>query len=112
MSKLLSYTILLFLFYIVEVDAQSFTKDSLQFKVYTITSFKNSKVENIEVDRILCSYCSDIQMLALEQSSIRSTLKLIQKPENRLIEGKIRLTIFIRVRKEKFAKLKAKDTLR
>ncbi|TBN06828.1 hypothetical protein EYD45_02790 [Hyunsoonleella flava] len=112
MTKFCIYAICLLMMSFDSSFGQNFRKDSLQFKVYTIASFKDSKVKNIKVDKVLCDYCSEAQFTTLKQMSIKSSMKLIEKPKYRLINGEKRLAIYIRVKRENFAKLKHKDSLR
>lgn len=102
---------ILFLLGTYNVFAQGFTKDSLQFKVYTIATFKDSRVKNIKLDRVFCDYCSNEQTTALGQTGLKLSKSLVMKPKNRLINGEKRLTIIIRVKREDFFNIKKNDTI-
>lgn len=112
MTKLCVHITCLFLICVSHSYTQSFRKDSLQFKVYTKAFFEDGKVKNIEVDKVFCDYCSPTQIIALKQLSIRSSIKLIKQPKYKLINGEKRLAIYIRVKREDFANLKEKDSIK
>ena len=111
MSKFFIFLGLLFSLGTFNALAQGFKKDSLQFKVYTIAIFKDSRVKSIELDKVFCDYCSDEQTTALGQTGLKLSNNLIKKPKNRLINGKKRLTIIIRVKKEDFYNIKQNDSI-
>ena len=112
MIKLLIYITLFLSLGIYNLFAQSYTKDSLQFKVYTIASFKDSHVTAIELDKVFCDYCSKSQLTAIGQLSLKSSNKLVKKAKYRLTNGKKRLAIYLRIAKKDFAYLKQRDTIR
>ncbi|MCF7569130.1 hypothetical protein L3X37_12250 [Sabulilitoribacter arenilitoris] len=91
--------------------AQSYTKDSLQFKVYTIATFKDSRVRSIKLNRVFCDYCSKEQTTALGQTGLKLSNNLVKKPKNRLVNGEKRLTIVIRVKREDFYNINKKDSI-
>ena len=95
-----------------EVFAQPYTTDSLQFKVYTIASYKDSFVKSIKLDRVFCDYCSDSQLKALGQLGLKSSNRFIKDPKNRLVNGQKRLAIYLRIAKKDFANIKEKDTIK
>ena len=112
MIRVFTPIMLLFSLGIYDAYAQPYTKDSLQFKVYTIAYFKDSNVKDIKLDRVFCDYCSDAQLKALGQLGLRSTIRLVKESKNRLINGQKKFTIFLRVAKRKFAKIKQNDTIK
>lgn len=103
---------LLFSLGIYDALAQTYTKDSLQFKVYTIISFKNSHLKDIKIDRIFCDYCSDSQLTALRQLGYKLSKKLAKKPKNRVDNGQNRLAIYLRIARKDFANIRRKDTIK
>lgn len=111
MNKFFILLGLIFLSGMPNAFAQRFTKDSLQFKVYTIATFKDSRVRDIKLDKVFCDYCSDAQTTALGQTGLKLSNNLVKKPKNRLINGEKRLTIIIRVKKEDFHNINKKDSI-
>lgn len=103
--------LLLFSLGFYNVHAQSYRKDSLQFKIYTITTFKDSKVKDVVLDKVFCDYCSNSQLIALGQLGLKQSNKLIKKPKNRMVNGKNRLAIYLRISKKDFANIKQKDSV-
>ena len=112
MNKCITSIVFIFILGVYHVFAQNYKKDSLQFKIYTIASFKNSLVKSIILDRVFCDYCSDSQLTALGQLGLKTSNKYVKKPEYRLINGEKKLAIYIRIAKKDFAKIKEKDTIR
>ncbi|WP_299765266.1 hypothetical protein [uncultured Dokdonia sp.] len=57
---------------------RSWREDSLQFKVYTRVYFnKQEQIDSVKVQKILCDYCSQKQVLALsEQALFRTRMDL------------------------------------
>lgn len=104
MIRVITPIMLLFSLGIYDAYAQPYTKDSLQFKVYTIASFKDSKLKDIKLDKVFCHYCSDAQLKALEQLGLIASNRLVKESKNRLINGKKKITIFLRVAKKKLQK--------
>lgn len=111
MIKIITSIMLFFSLGTYDVFAQPYTKDSLQFKIYTIVSFKDYHVKNIKLDRVFCDYCSKSQLAALRQLGLRSSKKLAKEDRDRLINGEKRYTIFLRIAKKVFADIKRKDTI-
>jgi predicted RNA-binding protein len=111
MNNIITSMLILFLIGIYDVVAQPYTKDSLQFKIYTIATFKDSKLTAITLDRVFCDFCSELQKKALGQLGLRVSNRLINKPKNRLINGQKRLSIYLRVPKKEFANIKQKDSI-
>lgn len=111
MNKFLLSICFLLTIFNYDVFAQSYTKDSLQFKVYTIATFKDSNLKAIELDKIFCTYCSEAQLTALGQLGLKTSKHLIKEPQNRLISGKKRFVIYLRVQREKFKSIKENDSI-
>ena len=90
----------------VNLNAQSYTKDSLQIKSYTLIEYKNNTVKAIQLLKVLCDYCTDFQKEAIgEEAKRRAYLERLD-PKNRLKEGKKKLAIYIRIAKSDFVKIK------
>lgn len=87
-------------------NAQSYKKDSLQIKSYTLIEYVNNEVKNIELLKVMCDYCTEIQKEAIGKEAIRRSYLERFDPKNRLKEGKKKLAIYIRVAKKDFAAIK------
>jgi len=113
MNKFITSVLFLFSLGVYDVFAQGYgySKDSLQFKVYTFVTFKESYVKDIKIHRVFCDYCSDSQLATLGQFAIKLSKKLAKKPENRVINGEKRFTIKFRIAKKDFANINRKDTI-
>lgn len=88
------------------LNAQSYTKDSLQIKSYTIIEYRNNDVKDITLLKVMCDYCSDFQKEKIGEEAIRRTYLERYDPKNRLKEGKKKLAIYIRIAKKDFAEIK------
>ncbi|MFK7782349.1 MAG: hypothetical protein AB8B90_08340 [Psychroserpens sp.] len=88
------------------LSAQSYKKDSLQIKSYTVIEFVNNKIKSIELSKVLCDYCNEIQKKAIGKEALQRTYAESQNPKNRLENGKKKLAIYIRIAKKDFAAIK------
>ena len=92
------------------VSAQlGYQKDSLQIKVYTEITYKNSVAEDIEVTKVFCDYCSSFQKKAIGAEAKRRSYLERNTKTNRLDDGVRRLALYIRISKADFAALKEKE---
>ncbi|MGC1204080.1 MAG: hypothetical protein WA839_04230 [Flavobacteriaceae bacterium] len=112
MNKWITSILFIFILGVNHVFAQNYKKDSLQFKIYTTAFFKNALVKSITLDTVFCDYCSDSQLTALGQLGLKTSNEYVKNPEYRLINGKRKLAIYIRIAKKDFAKIKEKDTIK
>lgn len=83
--------------------AQSYKKDSLQLKVYTEITYKNSKALSVKLKKVFCDYCTPIQLESVGEEALRRADSEKYYPENKLKQGKKRLAIYIRISKKDFA---------
>ncbi|MCK8481415.1 hypothetical protein [Psychroserpens algicola] len=88
------------------LDAQSYTKDSLQIKSYTVIEYRNNEVKDIQLLKVICDYCSDFQKEVIGEEAKRRTYLERFDPKNRLKDGKKKLAIYIRIAKTDFAEIK------
>lgn len=83
----------------------SYRKDSIQFKAYTrLYISKTLEIDSIRVKKIFCDICTDIQLVALRQVALHMTKAERYNPKYRK-EGEHRLSLYIRLSKEKFKAL-------
>ena len=92
-----------------ELAAQrtSYKKDSLQIKVYSEITYKNSRVESIKITRTFCDYCSESQKDALKKEAWNHAYAMRNSKKNRLKDGIKKLALYIRVSKKDFLNLKS-----
>ncbi|WP_299336732.1 hypothetical protein [uncultured Psychroserpens sp.] len=88
------------------LHAQSYKKDSLQIKSYTLIEYANNEVKRIELLKVMCDYCTDIQKEAIGKEAVRRSYLERFDPKNRLKKGKKKLAIYIRVAKKDLAAIK------
>nr|WP_321235056.1 hypothetical protein [uncultured Psychroserpens sp.] len=88
------------------LSAQSYTKDSLQIKSYTVIEYRNNEVKDIQLLKVICDYCTDFQKEVIGEEAKRRTYLERLDPKNRLKEGKKKLAIYIRIAKTDFAEIK------
>lgn len=50
-------------------QTRDFSKDSLRIKVYTEIEYVEGRMKKVEVTKVFCDYCSDIQIRALEEQA-------------------------------------------
>lgn len=111
MIKFLTSGILIVFLGISDVLAQGFTKDSLQFKVYTYVTFQEFNVKKIKIQKVFCDYCNEAQLKVLEDLARNLSNKLALKSENSIKHGEKRFVIKFRVAKNAFARMKPKDSI-
>ena len=96
--------------FLTQVQAQrGYAKDSLQIKVYTEITYKNSKVESLKVTRIFCDYCNETQKEALKKEAWHRSYDERYTQVNKLEHGKRKLALYIRISKKDFANMKQLD---
>ena len=83
-----------------------YAKDSLQIKAYTVITYENNEAVKIELNKVFCDYCSDLQKEAIGNEAKRRTYFERYLPENRLMNGQKKLALYIRVSKKDFAAIK------
>ncbi|WP_298761225.1 hypothetical protein [uncultured Psychroserpens sp.] len=93
-------------FYSTLLSAQSYAKDSLQIKSYTLIEYRNNEVKEIKLLKVLCDYCTDYQKQIIGEEAKRRTFLERLDPKNRLKEGQKKLAIYIRIAKKDFAEIK------
>jgi len=107
--------IILFLF-VCFITANCFSqsgyqKDSLQIKVYTEIEYLESQVKDIEVIKVFCDYCSEFQTEMLSQEALRRTYLEKDNEKIRLVNGKYKHAIYIRISKKDFSELKEEQII-
>ncbi|WP_245584987.1 hypothetical protein [Psychroserpens burtonensis] len=88
------------------LGAQSYKKDSLQIKSYTLIEYRRSEVKSVKLLRVICDYCTDIQKEVIGIEATRRAESESYEPKNRLKEGDKKLAIYIRIAKKDFAAIK------
>jgi hypothetical protein len=88
------------------LNAQSYRKDSLQIKSYTLIQYRQSEVKDIKLIKVLCDYCSELQKKVIGIEALRRAKLESYNPENRMKEGDKKLAIYIRIAKNDFAAIK------
>ncbi|AUC81545.1 hypothetical protein [Lacinutrix sp. Bg11-31] len=110
MNTKYKYTLIFVLFLCCTiVSAQSFKKDSLQIKAYTEIEYKAGKPINITLKKVFCDYCSKTQLTLLGEDAIRRADGEKQNPKNKLVDGKKKLAVYIRIAKTDFASIKEEE---
>lgn len=82
-----------------------YQKDSLQIKVYTEIEYINNNVKNIKVDTVFCDYCSFNQIKMLKEEALRRTYWARNDKGIRLVNGKYRHALYIRISKKDFLEM-------
>ncbi|WP_321250734.1 hypothetical protein [Psychroserpens sp.] len=88
------------------LNGQSYRKDSLQIKSYTQIEYVNNEVKTIKLLKVLCDYCTDYQKQVIGEEAKRRAFLERLDPKNRIENGKKRLAIYIRIAKTDFAAIK------
>jgi len=83
-----------------------YAKDSLQLKVYTEIEYNNSRPIKIEVKKVFCDYCSEIQKKFVGEEARRATYEELYNPKYLTENGIAKLALIIRIAKKDFARLK------
>lgn len=105
----MNYYLLIIIFIgfgVMGVSAQSYTKDSLQIKVYTEIEYKDNKSGKISLKKVFCDYCTPLQLESIGEEALVRAYNERYYPENRLKNGKKKLAIYIRIAKQDFAAIK------
>ena len=89
-----------------QVQSRGFRKDSLQIKAKTEIHYKGYTVDTILVSKIYCDYCDARQMKYLREEAYEATAQGSDRSLNIVNNNISRITLFIRVSKEEFKKLK------
>ncbi|MEM5566141.1 hypothetical protein WNY78_13560 [Psychroserpens sp. AS72] len=98
--------LVVFLINTIASSAQSYKKDSLQIKSYTLIEYRQSEVKDVKLIKVLCDYCTDIQKEAIGIEAMRRAKLESYDPINRMKEGDKKLAIYIRIAKKDFAAIK------
>ncbi|WP_299247581.1 hypothetical protein [uncultured Lacinutrix sp.] len=107
MNTKYKYTLIFVLFLCCTiVSAQSFKKDSLQIKAYTEIEYKAGEPINITLKKVFCDYCSKKQLVLLGADAIRRADGEKYDSKNKLVDGKKKLAVYIRIAKTDFAAIK------
>jgi hypothetical protein len=101
--------VLSFLISTMTVGAQSYRKDSLQFKSYVGIQYRSSEVKSVKLIKVLCDYCTDLQKEALGIEVTRRARIESYDSEIKLKDGDEKLAIYIRISKKDFAAIKEKE---
>jgi hypothetical protein len=86
-----------------------YQKDSLQIKVYTEIEYINNNVKNIKVDTLFCDYCSTNQTKMIKEEALRRTYLARNDKGIRLVNGKYRHALYIRISKKDFLEMNEDD---
>jgi hypothetical protein len=86
-----------------------YQKDSLQIKVYTEIEYINNNVKNIKVDTLFCDYCSTNQTKMIKEEALRRTYLARTDKGIRLVNGKYRHALYIRISKKDFLEMNEDD---
>jgi hypothetical protein len=101
--------LIVFLLNSIALSAQSYRKDSLQIKSYTLIEYRQNEVKDIKLIKVLCDYCTEIQKEVVGIEALRRAKLESYDPENRMKEGDKKLAIYIRVAKKDFAAIKEEE---
>ena len=86
--------------------AQSFRKDSLQIKVYTLAEFSNSELKNIKLRKIFCDYCSEKQLNVIGELGLKKAKEVVKSSRKKVNNGTQKIAVYLRVSREDFIKFK------
>ena len=101
--------LIVFLLNSIAFNAQSYRKDSLQIKSYTLIEYRQSEVKSVKLIKVYCDYCSEIQKEVVGIEAVRRAKLESYYPENRVKEGDKKLAIYIRIAKKDFAAIKEEE---
>ncbi len=101
--------LIVFLLNSIAFNAQSYRKDSLQIKSYTLIEYRQSEVKSVKLIKVHCDYCTDIQKEVVGIEAVRRAKLESYYPENRVKEGDKKLAIYIRIAKKDFAAIKEEE---
>lgn len=92
------------------VQAQrGYSKDSLQIKVYSEIIYENSNMKSLKITKIFCDYCNKNQIKLLKEEAWHRSFDERFSDKNRLVNGKRKLALYIRIAKKDFANLKEEN---
>jgi hypothetical protein len=84
-------------------------KDTLRIKVYTQIKYVDGRMQNVEIEKVFCDYCSPLQIEALEDEA-RSIIRREKMYWTRGKENKIqRYTLIISVARKDLLALKEQE---
>jgi hypothetical protein len=98
--------LIVFLLNTMSLSAQSYRKDSLQIKSYTLVQYRQNEVKEVKLIKVLCDYCSDLQKEVIGIEAMRRAKSESYDPKNRIKEGDKKLAIYIRIAKKDFVAIK------
>lgn len=87
-----------------------YQQDSLQIKVYTEIEYVNRQAQNIKVDTVFCDYCSVNQIQRLKEEARRRAYMESNNEKYRLINGKKKLALYIRISKKDFLEIREENS--
>lgn len=93
-------------FSLIQLKAQDYKKDSLQFKIITQIKYKSGTAEDISLKKVICDYCNKTQQEQLGLQALKLAELEQNDPKNKKMNGLKILSIYIRVSKIDFAALK------
>lgn len=112
MRNLLIITLCFCFFFVGNTFAQiGYQKDSLQIKVYTEIEYRDGLVKDIRVRKIFCDYCTEYQKKLIKEEATRRTHMLGREEGMRIINGKYKHALYIRISKEDFLEME-QDTIK
>ncbi len=101
--------LIVFLINSIAISAQSYKKDSLQIKSYTLIEYRQNEVKDVKLIKVLCDYCTDFQKEAIGVEAMRRAKLESYDPVNKMKEGDKKLAIYIRIAKKDFAAIIEED---
>ncbi|MFT4611406.1 MAG: hypothetical protein ACJA1H_001066 [Glaciecola sp.] len=101
--------LLVFFLKSIAFNAQSYRKDSLQIKSYTLIEYRQSEVKDVKLIKVLCDYCTAFQKEIIGIEVTRRAKLESYYPENRMKEGDKKLAIYIRIAKKDFVAIKEEE---
>jgi len=105
----LKYRILILIissFSLIQLNAQDYKKDSLQFKIITQIKYKSGAVQDIKLKKVLCDYCTEKQTKQLGLQALKLASLEQNDPKNKKENGIKILSIYIRLAKTDFSAIK------
>ena len=86
-----------------------YQKDSLQIKVYSEIEYANKFVKGIKVDTVFCDYCTSYQIKRIKEEAYRRTYLISDDKDIRLVNGKYKHALYIRISKKDFLEMKEQN---
>lgn len=86
-------------------NGNGYSVDSLQIKVYTEIDYINNIPKAINIKKVFCDYCSESQVVGIEDEALRRSYIERNLKKNKLVNGIKRLALYIRISKSDFAYL-------